>query len=484
MCNLSTKTNSCVKLFNKMSEIPLENLSTTNDPTEIIAIDSNTSKFKTMALIASMVTTSTISHACLGLVLLTFVGKTDNRQATATAGLFNFYVAVTALAFCMGWLSAQDTLTAQALGSGNMRKLGLTLLRSCLTLSGVFCLIAALWFLTERVLLALQQEKEIALAVGKLTLLYLPFLPFYLLSEVLKRWCYLTGSSFQVMCITVTSNILSVIIGYLLIYVAKLGLTGFPLSLGSTSLIQTVVLVAFVFHSEMVKEVIQSNSEGQSLWKELFCLSDLLEYIKLAVPGAAITISEWLGFEIHSFMAGWLGIAALGAQGILINTAYMMFSIPLGLSIATSILVGVDVGQDDVQAAKEDAKLGLKTASVVSVIIVIMYLLLHSLWGRLFTTSEEVVKLVATCMFVLASLTVSDFVGTVAGGVYKGLGKQAVSCYSYVISYYVVGVPLGYLLAFKCGLGLTGLWLGVAAGSWINCGVLLTGLFKVSSILE
>jgi MATE family multidrug resistance protein len=66
-----------------------------------------------------------------------------------------------------------------------------------------------------------------------------------------------------------------------------------------------------------------------------------------------------------------------------------------------------------------------------------------------------------------------DTLHTVLGGICKGLALQKVAAILVLVSYYIIGVPVGYYLAFYTDFKLQGLWMGLFSGAVIAT-VLLT----------
>ncbi len=64
-----------------------------------------------------------------------------------------------------------------------------------------------------------------------------------------------------------------------------------------------------------------------------------------------------------------------------------------------------------------------------------------------------------------------DGLQVVATGSLRGLGNTATSMVANLAGHWFIGLPVGYSLAFPLGLGVNGLWLGLASGL-ISCGIL------------
>ena len=68
------------------------------------------------------------------------------------------------------------------------------------------------------------------------------------------------------------------------------------------------------------------------------------DYLKIGVPGACMLCFEWWAFELLAIFSGYMSIAALAGEVIIINLVSFIFMIPLGISCAASSLTGNYIG--------------------------------------------------------------------------------------------------------------------------------------------
>jgi MATE family multidrug resistance protein len=182
--------------------------------------------------------------------------------------------------------------------------------------------------------------------------------------------------------------------------------------------------------------------------------------------------SEWWAFEIVALLAGLLGNKTLAAQTIVLNTSTLAYMLPLGISVASSTRIGNCLGGQMPFRAKMASRAALLVAFVIAGLNCgLLFGIRHS-WGWLWTTDAEVVQIVSTILPLAALFQFSDGLGAVGGGVLRGAGLQKTGAFINLAGYYLLGLPLGGILAFKYTWGLPGLWIG-----------LTTGLITVSFIL-
>ncbi|KAG0344522.1 hypothetical protein BG004_004388, partial [Podila humilis] len=89
-----------------------------------------------------------------------------------------------------------------------------------------------------------------------------------------------------------------------------------------------------------------------------------------------------------------------------------------------------------------------------------------------------VIATVAMVLPLVALYQISDGIAGVGGGVLRGVGLQHLGAYLNLVGYYLIAFPLGYLLAFKFGWGIRGLWTALCVALWT------VGLGELGVILQ
>ncbi|KAJ9505927.1 hypothetical protein QJQ45_017040, partial [Haematococcus lacustris] len=174
------------------------------------------------------------------------------------------------------------------------------------------------------------------------------------------------------------------------------------------------------------------------------------------------------GFDITTAMAGRLGPAVLAAHSGALNLIALTFvSCPFAVGIAGSIRVGNLLGLGMPRTARLSGWLCVAIGgSFMATCAVAILAARHSI-GRIFTNDPVVVGIIATIAPFLALFQVSDGLMGTAQGVLRGCGRQwQLMVYNFV-GFWLCGVLLGYLLCFHAGLGVLGLWIGVASGDTV-----------------
>jgi MATE family multidrug resistance protein len=195
----------------------------------------------------------------------------------------------------------------------------------------------------------------------------------------------------------------------------------------------------------------------------------MMDLIRIGWPISAATIAEVSLFLGASVMMGWLGTIPLAAHGIALQLTAITFMIPLGLSHAATVRVGHAFGAGDHLGAGRAGYAAVIIIAVTATLSAIMFLLIPEPLVRLYLDSanedsQAVLAYGVSLLFIAALFQVMDSMQVILIGNLRGLKDTKVPMYIAVFSYWMVGIPSAYLLAFTFGLEGVGLWIGLAIG--------------------
>jgi MATE family multidrug resistance protein len=194
-------------------------------------------------------------------------------------------------------------------------------------------------------------------------------------------------------------------------------------------------------------------------------LKDWGQFISLGLPGTIMLCSEWWAYEILVLFASMLGTEEVAAQSIILQCASLAFMIPCGLGEATTSLVGNALGARRNELAIRVSKLSLWMILAVELVLGALVLYGGVYFINLCTPDEVVRNMAAESLPFLALFTIVDGLQGVAAGILKGAGRQSICAFFNVISFYVIGLPMAFLLCFHTVLKVNGLMMGIAIGA-------------------
>jgi MATE family multidrug resistance protein len=138
--------------------------------------------------------------------------------------------------------------------------------------------------------------------------------------------------------------------------------------------------------------------------------------------------------------------------------------IPLGISSAASVRVGHAIGRGDPEGAARSGWTGLALGGIVMSIAAVMLLTIPQEIARLFTPDAAIIAAGVSLLRVAAFFQLFDGLQVVATGALRGTGDTRTPMLCHFTGYWVIGLPVGWVLSFHYGLGAAGLWMGLSGG--------------------
>ncbi|WP_019613790.1 MATE family efflux transporter [Psychromonas ossibalaenae] len=189
---------------------------------------------------------------------------------------------------------------------------------------------------------------------------------------------------------------------------------------------------------------------------------------KLGLPVAIALFFEVTIFAGIAILIAPLGSMIVAAHQIAMNFSSMVFMLPMSVANAVSIRVGFNLGTGNPEGAKNASYAGFTTGLGLSIITAILTVIFKEDIALLYTSNPEVITLAVTLMLFSAMYQCVDSIQVVAAGALRGY-KEMVSIFTRTfIAYWLVGLPLGYLLGMTDlltePLGAQGFWIGITVG--------------------
>lgn len=379
-------------------------------------------------------------------------------EALDAASLGRLWIMGTSI-FTMGLLMGIDPIASQAYGAGDRE----TLVRS--GQSGLFMVVlltpvwAGLLLSTGPALVLLDQPEALAAAAHRYALAQLPAIPFFFAYVVLRHWLQAQGLMKPMMWVTLSANVVNAFANWVLIF----GNLGFP-ALGVTGAgVATGISMVYLFAGLAVA----ARAVGGERWRwdrQAFDLRPVRRIFVLGLPVGVHLGLEYWAFSLSMVWAGWLGEAPLAAHTIAVAIASLTFMVPLGISFAAVTRVGNLLGAGDSAGAQRASwvALGLSTVMMTATAI---GLVVGRWWlPGLFTADPAVLALCAAILPIAGLFQVFDGAQVTGAGVLRGMGKTLPAGLFTLVGFYALALPLSWYLGFEIGMGLVGIWWGLALG--------------------
>jgi MATE family multidrug resistance protein len=195
--------------------------------------------------------------------------------------------------------------------------------------------------------------------------------------------------------------------------------------------------------------------------------------LKLGAPAASQILFEIGAFSAATALCAKLGPVPLAGHQIALNCAALTFMVPLGISSAAAVRVGQELGRCDPDAARRAGWSAIVIGVGFMACSGTVFVSIPKIIARLFTPDPAVIRVGAQLLLVAAAFQLFDGLQTVATGALRGAADTRTPMIANFFAYWLMGLPLGYVLCFKLGWGALGIWIGLCGGLMIIGSALL-----------
>ncbi|WP_045391993.1 MATE family efflux transporter, partial [Falsirhodobacter sp. alg1] len=336
------------------------------------------------------------------------------------------------------------------------------------------------WF-SGALFLALGQQPEVAALTQQfLRIAGLGMVP-ALVVVAMRSYLSALDRTQVVLWSTIAAVLVNIAIGLPLIF----GLFGLP-EMGvrgaaiSSVAVQTLNMTVLAVYAARLPELRRFHL-FQRFWRP-----DWAAFKQVALLGAPIGATGFAEagmFQATAVMMGWIGTIELAAHGIALEVAAMSYMIHLGVSSAATVRVARYQGMGDLPNLHRAAKVAIGLSVVVGCAVVVIYLSLPQFIISLFLSeanpaTSQIIAYGTGLLALAALFQFGDAMQAVAIGLLRGMRDTRVPMLLAVISYWAIGLPAGYILAFPLGLGGHGLWLGLAFGLAVAAALMMTRFWR------
>ena len=408
----------------------------------------------------------------MGVADTIMVGHVSPAALAATA-LGNLYFFVAAI-FGQGMLMALEPIVSQAVGAGDDGAIARAIQRGlvlALALTVVTCVVflPAPWAMS-----LLQQPPEVVPDAASYVRVAIPgVFPFYAF-VVFRQSLQAMGRVAPVLWTVLVANLVNVFLNWIFIFghlgSPALGVTGASIATSIGRWAMAIMILAL---------------SGRELahhlepWRpETSAIAPLLRMVRLGLPIGVQYLLEYGAFAGAALLMGALGMTQMAAHQIAINLASFTFMVPLGVSTATAVLVGQAIGAGDEGRARRAAVSGILTGTAFMVLSAVVFRAFPVGLSTLYTRDAAVISLAATLIPIAGVFQVFDGVQAVAAGVLRGIGDTHAPAVINVVGFWLIGLPVSWLLAFQYGGGAIGLWWGIVVGL-ATVAIILLGRVRV-----
>ncbi|MFP6654233.1 MAG: MATE family efflux transporter [Myxococcota bacterium] len=419
-----------------------------------------TSEFRALFRLSAPLAMAQLGMMTMGVVDTLMVARIGVAELAAVAIATTW--AWSSSALFQGLVQGMDPLVSQAHGAGDGNAAALALQRGLIIAVVGSIPLMGLWVLTGPLLHWLGQDPAVSELAHSYMLARLPSALGFNLFIALRQ--YLAGRTIMrpSMWVVVIGNFLNAFLNWALIFghlgLPALGLEGAGITTGITTLFLPLALWLWSRHFDLFRGAWRK-------WDRLsFDPSGLRRFLRLGIPVGIQLALEANAFTVGMIMVGWIGVVELAAHQVVINMASFTFMLPLAISIGASVRVGNLIGARRADRLRPACWTAFAMGGGVMALAALCFLVFRNTLPLLYLEDVSVVALAASLLPIAGAFQIADGVQVVGGGLMRGMGRPKAGAIANLIGFYGVGLPLGWFLAFPMGLGIIGVWWGLAAG--------------------
>jgi len=412
--------------------------------------------------LALPIVVSQLGHTLVHLADSVIVGHFAGTIQLAAVSLVNS-IFMLILVLGLGISYGLTPLIARENGSNNHEECGKLLSNSLLL--NIFMGILLYVFVNYGTLLIIdhigQSPDVVAYAKPYLHYLGLSIIPL-MIFQTFKQFTEGLGFTKQAMYISIWGNVINIIVGVILVKgmfgISPLGVKGVAISTLADRVLMCIVMSWYVFNSKNFKVYLKGFKFG---------FFDQVRSLKILKIGAPVSLQY--AFEISAFsgaaiLIGTIGAVEQAAHQIAINLAAITYMISSGIASAATIKTGNNLGKNNYEDLRKSALASYHVILVFMAVTALLFILASDMLPYIYTEDQSVISIAANLLIIAGFFQLFDGTQVVGLGVLRGIGDVNYPTIITFIAYWIIGIPLGYFLGIRSGLGVNGIWYGLTFG--------------------
>ncbi|MCG9597508.1 MATE family efflux transporter [Vibrio sp. Isolate25] len=378
--------------------------------------------------------------------------------------------------FGVGLLMALVPVVAQLNGSGRQIKIPFEIQQGIAMALLISIPIIGVLFQTKAIMGLMDVEQLMAEKTNGYMHAVMYAVPAFLLFQTLRSFTDGMSLTKPAMVIGFIGLLFNIPLNWIFVY----GKFGAPALGGvgcgvATTIVYWLMFFMLLFYVITSKRVAHINLFGQFHKPQLKPLTRLF---KLGFPVAAALFFEVTLFAVVALLVAPLGSLIVAAHQVAINFSSLVFMLPMSIGAATSIRVGHSLGENNVEGAAIASRVGIIVSVALALSTALLTVLFREQVALLYTDNRAVIDIALQLLLFAAIYQVTDAVQVVAAGALRGYKDMAAIFNRTFIAYWILGLPIGYILAMTDWIvqpmGAHGFWIGFIIG--LSSAALMLGL--------
>ncbi|MGC5325398.1 MATE family efflux transporter [Brevibacillus sp. SYSU BS000544] len=375
-----------------------------------------------------------------------------------------------------GILLAVSPIAAQRFGEKNGKEVSSILSHGIYLAIMIASLVIVLgFFLLNPVLTAMKLPESVHhTAHDYLVGLSFGIIPLFIFN-VLRSFIYALGKTRIVMYILLSALPINFFLNYVLIF----GYWGFP-ELGGAGAGYATSVTYFVIAGLTAFIIITRQPFSEFFQLEnfkTFSGEKCKEILKIGVPMGLSIFFETSMFAVVTILISKFNITTIASYQTALNIVSFLYMIPLSISMAQTVLVGFEVGAGRYKDAKAYSWLGIQLSVVIALVAGLLVVFFRYDVASFYSNEPAVITMAGDFLIYALFFMIADAIQATALAALRGYKDVNMPFIITLIAYWLICLPVGYLLAHYTNIGATSYWIGLTAG------LLVAGVFLSARLI-
>lgn len=436
-----------------------------------------TARIQSLAELSGPIIISRVGFLFFSVVDLAMVG----HYATQSLGALSIAHAIidTFMLFCAGALYGVIVCCSMSVGDNKPEEAGAHLKRGAIYAAGVG-LIASLaaWGFSYS-LSWFGFDDAFGAEVRLLMLLLIPGLVPVLVHIAYSFFLEGVSNPVPATIVVLLANVLNLFLNYALVFgqfgAPEMGAEGSAISTTIVRFVLAIGLIAFVHFIYAKRGLYHVNKAFTWAWSSWSMMR------QIGISGGVSFGLEAGSYMALALMAGLLSPMAAATMAVLINIRSLLFMVPMGISFATSVQVGMGHGAGDAEEVNQSTWVGMgfSVAATFALCIVIWVAPLQII--GIYTEDDVLIGAASLALPLLALAMVLDAGQATMASALRGREDAIVPMIIHAIAFIVVMQPVAWALGIWNGSGALGLFQAIVLGNLCAAALLTLRHFQLNA---
>ena len=362
-----------------------------------------------------------------------------------------------------GILTAVTPMVAQLMGAKRQKDVPYTVIQS-IYVAGIISIavIVSGYLLIDPVLENLDLEQKVAvIAKQYLISIGLGILPLFVYN-VMRCFIDSLGKTRVTMLITLCSLPINFVLNYLFIF----GNFGFPklggagAGLASAITYWCICLISlYIVHKKTPFHQFRIFGTFYS-----FSFAESMKLLKIGIPIGFAIFFETSIFAAVTLLMSHFDTVTIASHQAAMNFASLLYMLPLSVSMTLTIVVGFEAGAKRFKDSRTYSYLGISIAVGFSLFTALIILLFREQIAGLYAADRDVLLLTKDFLLFALFFQLSDAIAAPIQGALRGYKDVNYTLVTALVSYWIIGLPVGFVIGTYTSFGAFGYWIGLITG--------------------